>query len=123
VLSHHRRRVVHFNVTEHPTAIWTAQQMVEAFPEDTAPRYLLRDRDKIYGYDFRERIRALGMEEVLTAPASPWQQPFVERLIGSVRRDCLDHVVVVTSSPQNLEELFRLLPPESHSLSASQGCP
>jgi putative transposase len=95
VLSHHRRRLVHFNVTEHPTAIWTAQQMVEAFPEDTAPRYVLRDRDKIYGYDFRERIRALGIEEVLTAPASPWQQPFVERLIGSVRRDCLDHVVVL----------------------------
>jgi putative transposase len=98
VLSHHRRRVVHFNVTEHPTAIWTAQQMVEAFPEDTTPRYLLRDRDKIYGYDFRERIRALGIKEVLTAPASPWQQPFVERLIGSVRRDCLDHVVVLGQS-------------------------
>jgi putative transposase len=95
VISHQRRRVVHFNVTEHPTAIWTAQQMVEAFPEDTAPRYLLRDRDKIYGYEFRQRIRALGIEEVLSAPASPWQQPFVERLIGSVRRDCLDHVVVL----------------------------
>jgi len=94
VLSHSRRRVVHFNVTEHPTAIWTAQQMVEAFAEDNTPRYLLRDRDKIYGYDFRERIQALGIEEVPTAPASPWQQPFVERLIGSVRRDCLDHVVV-----------------------------
>jgi hypothetical protein len=56
VLAHHRRRVLHFNVTEHPTALWAAQQMVEAFPEDTAPRYLLRDRDKIYGWDFRERI-------------------------------------------------------------------
>ena len=67
-LSHHRQRVVHFNVTEHPTATWTAQQMVEAFPEHTAPGYLLRDRDKIYGYDFRERIRALGIEEVLTPP-------------------------------------------------------
>jgi putative transposase len=69
VLSHHRRRVVHSNVTEHPTAIWTAQQMVEAFPEHTAPGYPLRDRDKIYGYDFRERIRALGIEEVLTCPS------------------------------------------------------
>ena len=92
---HHRRRVVHFKVTEHPTAGWTGQQMVEAFPEDTAPRYLLRDRDKIYGYDFRERIQGLSIEEVLSAPASPWQRAYVERLIGSVRRDCLDHVIVL----------------------------
>ena len=95
VLAHHRRRVVHFNVTEHPTALWTGQQMVEAFPEDTAPRYLLRDRDKIYGRDFRERIRSLSIEEVLSAPASPWQRAYVERLIGSIRRDCLDHVIIL----------------------------
>ena len=95
VLAHHRRRVIHFNVTEHPTALWTGQQMVEAFPDDTAPRYLLRDRDKIYGNDFRERIRGMSMEEVLSAPASPWQRAYVERLIGSVRRDCLDHVIVL----------------------------
>jgi transposase InsO family protein len=95
VLAHHRRRVVHFNVTEHPTGGWTGQQMVEAFPEDTAPRYLLRDRDKIYGSDFRERIRGMSVEEVLSAPASPWQRAYVERLIGSVRRDCLDHVIVL----------------------------
>jgi transposase InsO family protein len=69
--------------------------MVEAFPEDTAPHYLLRDRDHIYGCAFRERMRAMGIEEVLTAPASPWQRPFVERLIGSVRRDCLDHVIIL----------------------------
>ena len=74
VLAHHRRRVVHCNVTEHPTAKWTGQQMMEAFPEDTAPRYLLRDRDKIYGYDYRERIQSLRIEEVLSAPASPWQR-------------------------------------------------
>lgn len=85
VLSNHRRRVAHFNVTEHPTAGWTGQQMVEAFPEDTAPRYLLRDRDKIYGCDFRERVRGMGIEEVPTAPASAWQRAYVERLIGSVR--------------------------------------
>src|SRR6266568_8412532 len=84
VLVHHRRRVVHFNVTVHPTAGWTGQQMVQAFPEDTAPRYLLRDRDKIYGYDFRERIQGLSIEEVLSALASPWQRAYVERLIGSV---------------------------------------
>ena len=95
VLAHHHRRVVHCNVTEHPTAKWTGQQMMEAFPEDTAPRYLLRDRDKIYGYDYRERIQSLRIEEVLSAPASPWQRAYVERLIGSVRRDCLDHVIVL----------------------------
>ena len=89
VLAHHRRRVLHFNVTEHPTALWTGQQIIETFPEDTAPRYLLRDRDKIYGEEFRQRIRGLGMEEVLSAPASPWQRAYVERLIGSIRRDCL----------------------------------
>ena len=94
VLAHHRRRILHFNVTEHPTAGWTGQQMVEAFPEDQAPRYLLRDRDKIYGYDFRERVQSLSIEEVLSAPASPWQRAYVERLIGSIRRDCLDHVVL-----------------------------
>ncbi len=69
--------------------------MVGAFPEDTAPRYLLRDRDKNYGYDFRQRIRGMRIEEVLSAPASPWQRPLVERLTGSVRRDCLDHVIVL----------------------------
>lgn len=73
VLSHDRRRVVHFNVTEHPTASWTAQQITEAFPEDTAPSYLLRDRDQIYGDDFRQRVRGIGIEEVITAARSPWQ--------------------------------------------------
>lgn len=95
VLAHHRRRVVHFNVTEHPTAEWTGQQMVEAFPEDTAPGYLLRDRDKIYGCGFHQRIQGMNIKEVLSAPASPWQRAYVERLIGSVRRDCLDHVIVL----------------------------
>jgi len=74
VLAHHRRRIVHFNVTEHPTAGWTGQQMIEAFPENTAPRYLLRDRDKIYGREFQQRLRSLSIEEVLSAPASPWQR-------------------------------------------------
>jgi len=95
VLAHHRRRVLHFNLTEHPTAGWTGQQMIEAFPEETAPRYLLRDRDKIYGSDFRRCIRSLSIEEVLSAPASPWQRAYVERLIGSIRRDCLDHVIIL----------------------------
>jgi transposase InsO family protein len=95
ILAHDRRRIVHFNVTEHPTAQWTAQQVVEAFPWDKAPRYLLRDRDRIYGAAFRQRVKHMGIKEVLTAPQSPWQNPYVERLIGSIRRECLDQVVVV----------------------------
>jgi transposase InsO family protein len=94
VLSHERRRVVHFGVTEHPTQEWTLQQMREAFPWDQEPRYVLRDRDAIYGRDFAAMTRDMGMEEVLTAPRSPWQNPYVERLIGSIRRECLDHVTV-----------------------------
>jgi transposase InsO family protein len=95
VLAHHRRRVVHFNVTEHPTAAWTAQQLVDAFPEESAPAYLLRDRDQVYGQRFRHRVKGMGIEEVLTAPQSPWQNPFAERLIGSIRRECLNHVLVL----------------------------
>jgi putative transposase len=95
VLAHHRRRVVHFNVTAHPTAQWTARQLVDAFPGDTAPAYLLRDRDQVYGHAFRQRVKGMGIGEVLTAPSSPWQNPFVERLIGSTRRECLNHVVVL----------------------------
>jgi len=94
VLSHERRRVVHFGVTEHPTEEWTMQQMREAFPWDQAPRYVLRDRDAIYGKDFVAITRDMGMEEVLTAARSPWQNPFAERLVGSIRRECLDHVMV-----------------------------
>jgi transposase InsO family protein len=96
VLAHDRRRVVHFNVTERPTAGWTAQQIVEAFPDDTAPAYLLRDRDRIYGHAFRHRVKGIGIRDVLTAPQSPWQNPFAERLIGSIRRECLDHVLVLS---------------------------
>ena len=80
----------HFNVTEHPTARWTAEQMIQAFPDGTEPKYLLRDRDSIYGEKFRERIQAIGIEEIMTAPRSPWQNPFCERLIGSVRRHVVD---------------------------------
>ena len=104
VLEHERRRVVHFNVTTNPTAFWTAQQMIEAFPYDTAPRYLLRDRDGIYSAEFRERVEGMGIKEVLTAQRSPWQNPFAERLIGSVRRECLDHVIVL-----NRRHLRRIL--------------
>jgi putative transposase len=95
VLAHHRRRVVHFHVTEHPTALWTAQQIVNAFPDHSAPSYLLRDRDQVYGQQFRHRVKGMQIEEVLTAPHSPWQNPFAERLIGSIRRECLNHVLVL----------------------------
>jgi len=88
VLAHDRRRVLHFNVTAHPTAEWTGQQLREAFPFDQLPRYLLRDRDAIFGDEFRE------FHEVLSTPRSPWQRAYVERVIGSIRRECLDHVVV-----------------------------
>ena len=94
ILSHERRRVLHFNVTSNPSAQWTAQQVVQAFPFDTAPRFLIRDRDSIYGAFFRKRIGNLGIEEVVTAYKSPWQNPYCERLIGTIRRDCLDHMVI-----------------------------
>jgi putative transposase len=84
VLAHERRRVVHFNVTEHPTAEWTAAQLMQAFSWDTAPQYLLRDRDGIYGEAFRTQAANMAISEVVTAPRSPWQSPYVERLIGSV---------------------------------------
>ena len=98
VLSHHRRRIVHINTTAHPTAEWAAQQVVEAFPDDTAPRWIHRDRDRIYGAAFQRRVAGVGIAEVLSAPASPWQNPYVERVIGSIRRECLDHVIVVNES-------------------------
>jgi putative transposase len=97
--------VVHFNVTSDPTAEWTAHRIVQAFPEDTAPRYLLRDRDGVYGKAFRRRVKNLSIKEVLTAARSPRQSPYVERLVGSVRQDCLDHVIVLNE--QHLRRIPR----------------
>jgi len=94
VLAHDRRRILHFGVTAHPTAEWTAQQLRNAFPWDAAPRYLLRDRDGIFGDDFVKQVRNMGIEEVLSAPRCPWQRAYIERVIGSVRRECLDHMIV-----------------------------
>jgi transposase InsO family protein len=105
VLEHQRRRVVHFNVTEGPSAQWTGQQLVNAFPYDSAPQYVIRDRDKIYGAAFVRRVRAMGIEQVLTAPRSPWQNPYCERVIGTLRRDCLDHVIVI--GEQHLRRILR----------------
>ena len=94
VLAYDRRRLVHVNVTAHPTVAWTAQQLREAWPWASAPRFILRDRDTIYGSESLQTARAMEIEDVLTAPRSPWQNPFVERVIGSLRRECLDHVIV-----------------------------
>jgi transposase InsO family protein len=105
VLEHERRRIVHFNVTDAPSARWTGQQLVNAFPDDSAPRYVIRDRDKIYGAGFVRRVRAMGIEQVLTAPQSPWQNPYCERVIGTLRRECLDHVIVL--SEQHLRRILR----------------
>ena len=104
ILSNDRRRVLHFNVTDHPTATWTAQQLVEACGLDESPKYLLRDRDAIYGEIFSRRARALGIEEVLTAYRSPWQNPYAERVIGSIRRECLDHVIEL--GPRHLKRVL-----------------
>jgi transposase InsO family protein len=104
LLRHQRRYVVHFNVTTAPTAAWVAQQLRQAFPFETAPRYLIRDRDGIYGDEVRRCLRSLGIEEVVTAPRSPWQNPYCERMIGSLRRECLDQVIVL-----NERHLRRLL--------------
>ncbi len=95
LVAHHRRRVLHFNVTANPTAEWTARQEIHAFSEETAPRFLVRDRDKIYGERYRRAVEVLGIEDVVTAARSPWQNPYAERLIGSLRRECLDHVIVL----------------------------
>ena len=94
ILAHYRRKILRFDVTLHPTAGWLSRQVTEAFPWDTAPRYLLRDRDASYGQDFRKRVDAMGIPEVITAPCSPWQNAYVERMIGSIRRECLDHIMI-----------------------------
>jgi len=104
VLSHDRRRVVHWNVTGHPGAQWTAQQIVQAFPEDTTPKYMIRDRDGIYGEKFHGRVEGMGIEQVITAPRYPWQNSYAERLVGSLRRECLDHVIVLGE-----QHLYRIL--------------
>jgi len=94
ILAHDRRKIVRFDVTEHPTADWLSRQLTEAFPWDTAPRFLLRDRDSSYGAEFSKRVDAMGIREVVISPRSPWQNPYVERVIGSIRRECLDHFII-----------------------------
>jgi putative transposase len=96
ILRHDRRELINIGVTDQPTAAWAAQQIVHAFPDETGPAYLLRDRDAIYGAEFQRRVERLGIRQVVIAPRAPWQNPFAERLIGSIRRDCLDHVIVLS---------------------------
>ena len=125
VLAHERRGIVHFAVTAHPTAEWAAQQLREAFPWDSAPRFLLRDRDRIFGRDFVEQVKAMGIKQVLSAPRSPWQRAYVERMIGTIRRECLDHLYCVQrSQPVPASSgVHRLLSPHSHASRARQGRP
>jgi transposase InsO family protein len=125
VLAHDRRQVLHFNVTEHPTAQWTAQQLVEAVPWDTAPKYLLRDRDAVYGEGFRRRVTSLGIDQILAAPRSPWQNAYVERLIGSIRRECLDHVIILSEAHLRrlLTNYFRYYHRWRTHLSVARACP
>src|SRR6266853_4931442 len=104
VLNHERRKIVHFNITVSPTAAWTAQQIINAFPYDIAPEYLLRDRDSIYGSIFVQRVESMGIGQKVISPRSPWQSPYVERLVGSIRRECLDRVIVF-----NERQLRRIL--------------
>ena len=97
VLEHRRREVLHFNVTEHPTSNWVAQQIIEAFADRAPARYLIRDRDSVYGNQVHDRLQSLLIEEVITAAQSPWQNAYAERLIGSIRRECKNHLVVLSA--------------------------
>jgi hypothetical protein len=125
VLAHDRRRILHFNVTQHPTAVWAAQQIIEAFPEDRAGRFMVRDRDGIYGDSFRSRVEGMGIEEILIAPRSPWQNCYVERLIGSVRRECLNHVIVFNDNHLRrlLKDYFRYYHESRTHLSLNKDAP
>jgi len=94
ILRHERRRLISLSVTDHPTAEWIARQITDAFPWDEAPDYLIRDRDASYGHAVTKRVAAMGIRDHPTAARSPWQNGYAERLIGSIRRECLDHAVV-----------------------------
>lgn len=108
VLAHDRRRILHCAVTAHPTAEWTAQQLREAFPWDSAPRFLLRDRDCIFGADFTRQVKEFGIQEVLGAPRAPRQRAYIERVIGTIRRECLDHMIVFNEASLRRQLTFFL---------------
>ena len=125
ILCNERRQVIHFNVTDSPSAAWTGQQIVEAFPWNTAPRYLLRDRDGKYGEDFVRRTDSLGIKQVLISARSPWQNPYVERIIGSIRRECIDHVIVFNEKHLRrvLRTYFRYYHESRTHLGLKKDCP
>jgi len=126
VLEHRRREVLHFNVTDHPTSAWVAQQMLEAFGDRVAAsRYLIRGRDGVYGCEVRLRLESMGIQEVLTAPQSPWQNGYAERLIGSIRRECLNHFVILNAGhlKKTLTEYFRYYHRSRTHLGLAKQCP
>ncbi len=125
VMSNKRRRIIHFNVTESPTAVWTGQQIVNAFPWDTVPRYLLRDRDGKFGKEFIHRVESMGIKHVLISARSPWQNPYVERMIGSIRRDCLDHTIIFNEKHLRrvLKEYIRYYNEDRTHLGLEKDCP
>jgi hypothetical protein len=125
ILSNERRKILHFNVTNSSTAFWTGQQIFEAYPWVTAPRFLIRDRDGLYGNDFVHRVSSMGIEEVLISARSPWQTPYVERVIGSIRRDFLDHVIVLNELHLRriLASCIRYYHEASTHLGLGQDCP
>jgi len=124
-LEHDRRKVLHFNVNEHPTGSWTAQQIVEAFANRDAAQYLIRGRDSRYSAEVQSRIKSLGIHEILTAPQSPWQNPYAERLIGSIRRECLNHYIVLNARhlKRTLASYFRYYHESRTHLSLDKDCP
>ncbi|MBF0341525.1 MAG: transposase family protein [Magnetococcales bacterium] len=98
LLDHERRRIIHFNVTTNPTAAWVAQQIRDAFPWDSTPRYLIHDRDPTFQGTCKDTLKVMGIKDIKIAPASPWQNAYCERVIGSIRRECLDHVIVMNEA-------------------------
>ena len=117
--------MLHFNVTDHPPSAWVSQQIVEAFADRETPRYLIRDRDGVYGDEVRRRLKSLDIEELLTAPRSPWQNAYAERLIGSILRECLNHVIVMNSRhlKKTLVEYFRYYHCSRPHLALAKQCP
>lgn len=125
ILSNERRKAIHFNATEYPSANWISQQIIEAFPWDTAPGYLVRDRDKKYGDKFINRLESMDIEQVLISARSPWQNPYVERAIGSIRRECLDHTIIFGDNHLRrvLKEYFRYYHQSRTHLGLEKDCP
>jgi transposase InsO family protein len=105
VLHHERRELLHLGVTDRPTAAWATQQIVDALTNETGPAYLLRDRDAIYSISFERRVERMGIRQVVIAPRAPWQNPYAERVTGSIRRECLDLVIVLNE--RHLRRLLR----------------